>query len=216
MKLQLALDLLDEQRAMEVVRAVGTYFDVIEVGTSLLKLSGIAIVPKIRVLCPDKEVFVDSKVLDGPEREATLMCASGAHFFSMLGCATDTAAAKVLAIAKRRLVKVVFDLQSVDDYCKRSRRLVELGAEYLCVHKNTACGEDLLSSFREFLAIRKISQLPIFLAGGINLASFPQIKEMLAPEYAIIGGAILDSENMVEAASRFRELADSYTAKANG
>jgi hypothetical protein len=31
---------------------------------------------------------------------------------------------------------------------------------------------------------------------------------MLSPEYAIIGGAILDSENMVEVASHFRELAD--------
>ncbi|MDR3588199.1 MAG: orotidine 5'-phosphate decarboxylase [Negativicutes bacterium] len=208
MKLQLALDLLDEGRAMEVVRSVGGYFDVIEVGTSLLKLGGIGIIPRIKALCPDKTVFVDTKVLDGPEREATLMCASGTDFFSMLGCATDTAVAKVLGVAKARGVKVVFDLQSVDDYRQRSRRLKELGAEYLCVHKNTACGEDLLGSFQEFLEIKRLTGLPIFLAGGITAATLPEIKKVLDPYCAIIGGAILDAGNLAETAARFRELAD--------
>lgn len=208
MKLQLALDLLDECRAIEVVRTAGSYFDVIEVGTSLLKLSGIGIVPKIKALCPDKEVFVDTKVLDGPGREANLMCASGTSFFSMLGCATDAAVAKVLSIAKTRGVKVVFDLQSVDDYRKRCQRLQELGAEYLCVHKNAACGEDLLSSFHEFLDIKERTGLPIFLAGGINMASLPQVKTVLHPDYAIIGGAILNAKDIRETASQFRELAD--------
>lgn len=208
MKLQLALDVLDECRAVEIVRSAGKYFDVIEVGTSLLKLSGVSIVPKIRAICPGKEIFVDAKVIDGPEREATLMCASGAGFFSMLGCATDTAIAKVLQIAKAKNVKVVFDLQSTDNYQRRCKRLQELGVEYLCVHKNAACGEDLQSSFQEYWEIKKLTDLPIFLAGGITLAALKQIKQELNPEYAIIGGAILDADNISDTALKFRAIAD--------
>lgn len=208
MKLQLALDLLDECRAMEVVRAAGGYFDIIEVGTSLLKLSGVGIVPRIRALCPGKEIFLDTKVIDGPEREATLMCAAGADFFSMLACATDTAVAKVVGIVKARGAKVVFDMQSVGDYRQRSRQLRELGAEYLCVHKNADCGEDIMGSFREFQEIRDLTGLPAFLAGGVNMTSLPQIKKALNPACVIIGGAILTAKNPAATAAQFRALAD--------
>lgn len=208
MKLQLALDLLSENEALDTVSKIGKYFDIIEVGTSLLKLCGISIVSKVKAICPDKIVFVDTKAIDGPEREATLMCASGTDMFSMLACATDVSVKKVLDTANKKGTKVIFDMQSVVDYKKRCMELKALGAGYLCVHKNPDCGEDLTASFKEFIDIKELTGLPVAIAGGINLNTIEKIKEVLNPDIVIIGGAVLKAKDKTEASVKFREIAD--------
>lgn len=210
MKIQLALDLLDRQQALKVVREAGPYIDIIEVGTSLLKRCGIAIVEEIRAICPDKPLFLDMKIIDGPEREATLMARCGAEYYSMLAVASDTAVKKVLAIAGENQARVVFDLQSVADPVQRALALQTLGATMLCVHKNADCGDDPEAAFREFLDVREATGLPIALAGGINLDTLPAIRQQLNPDIAIVGGAILKASSCRDAAIAFQNIAQSY------
>lgn len=205
MKIQLALDLLDEQHALHVVRQAGRFCDIIEVGTSLLKLCGIGIASKIRAICPAQEIFIDMKSIDGPEREATLMRACRPDYYSMLACATDKAVTKVLDIARTTSSKVVFDLQSLEDPVARCIRLQELGATHVCIHKNSDCGEDLMDGLKEFLPIRSKTQLSVFVAGGIELGSLKNLDAILQPSVVIIGGAILNAEDVGEAARQFRQ-----------
>lgn len=209
MKIQLALDLLDRQQALKVVREAGSYVDIIEVGTSLLKLCGTAIVDDIRAICPDKPLFLDMKIIDGPEREATLMAQCCPQYYSMLAVASDTAVKKVLAIAGENQATVVFDLQSVPDPVKRARELQRLGATMLCVHKNADCGDDTQAAFHEFLRVREATGLPIALAGGINLQTLPDIRQQLNPGIAIVGGAILKADCCRDAARAFQNIAQS-------
>lgn len=209
MKLQLALDLLDKKEAISVVREVGSYFDIIEVGTSLLKLGGIEIVREIKKIHPNKEVFLDAKIIDGPEREATLMKMSGADYYSMLAVATDTAVTKVLNIARETNAKLIIDMQSVDQYKSRSNILKKLGVKYFCVHKNSDCGDDLAEAFQEFIDIKKITGSEISIAGGINIETLPTIKKQLNPDIVVIGGAVLKAEDKKAAAKKMREIADS-------
>lgn len=208
MKLALSIDLLDEAKALDVAARVGPYFDVIEVGTSLLKLSGVGIVRKIKALCPGKPVFVDSKIVDGPEKEALLMCQSGADMFSMLACATDQAVSTVLGIAEKHGLDVMFDMQTVVDYQGRCTRLKSLGARYLCVHKSADCGENLVGSFREYLEIQRLCGLQMAIAGGVDIDMLEQVKPILAPNIVIIGKAVVNVSDMEEKARRLREIAD--------
>lgn len=208
MKLLLSIDLLDESRALEVAAQVGSYFDVIEVGTSLLKSSGVSIVQKIKTCCPGKPVFVDSKIIDGPEKEAQLMCQSGADMFSMLACATDQAISTVLRIAEQHGVDVMFDMQTVADYRGRCTRLKALGARYLCVHKSADCGENLVGSFREFLEIQRLCGLQMAIAGGIDIDMLEQAKPILAPDMVIIGKAVVNAPDMEEKSRLLRQIAD--------
>ena len=209
MKIQLALDVLDRQQALKVVREAGPWVDIIEVGTSLLKRCGIAIVDDIRAICPDKPLFLDMKIIDGPEREAMLMAQCRAEYYSMLAVASDTAVKKVLAIAHENKARVVFDLQSVPDPVKRAQELQALGAMLLCVHKNADCGDDPEAAFHEFLHVREATGLPVALAGGINLDSLPAIKKRLDPDIAIVGGAILKASSCQDAAIAFLKIAQS-------
>lgn len=208
MKLLFSVDSLDEQFALAAISRVGQYFDLIEVGTSLLKLSGIGIIKKIKDCCPGKPVFVDSKIIDGPEREATLMCQSGADMFSMLALASDQAITTVLEIAGKNGVEVMFDMQRVEDSRARSGRLKMLGARHLCVHKNADCGESLISSFRECLDIQSLGGIQMAIAGGVDVPTLEQIRPILSPEYVIVGKAVLNAPDMELAARQFREMAD--------
>ena len=216
MKIQLALDLLDEQQALHVVRQAGRFCDIIEVGTSLLKLSGIGIVSKIRAICPEQEIFVDMKIIDGPEREATLMRACRPDYYSMLACATDKAVKKVLDVARLTSSNVVIDLQSVDNPVERCVRLHELGATHICIHKNSDCGEDLMAGLKDYLPIRSKTPLSIFVAGGIGLESLSELQGILQPTGVIIGGAILNAADVGEAAKQFRQKADLIGGKKHG
>ena len=209
MKVQLALDLIDEQQALDITRQVGRFCDIIEIGTSLLKLSGVGIVQKIRAICPDRHVFVDIKIIDGPEREATLMRSCRPDYYSMLACANDTAVVKVLEIAALTQSQVVFDLQSVADPVARCIRLQELGAKHVCVHKNAACGENLLEGLQEYIPIRERTDLSVFVAGGIGLEGIGEVRKLLRPECVIIGSAILNASDRITVAQKFRSVADS-------
>ena len=208
MKLIFSVDSLDETKALDAVRRASPFFDMIEVGTSLLKLSGVGIVAKIKACCPDKPVFVDSKIIDGPEREATLLCDAGVDMFSMLALASDQAVEKVLAIAKARGVEVMFDMQRVEDCKARSARLKMLGARHLCVHKNADCGDSLIGSFRECLDIQSLGGVQMAIAGGVDVPTLAQIKPILSPEYVIVGKAVLNADDMEASARLFREMAD--------
>jgi 3-keto-L-gulonate-6-phosphate decarboxylase len=209
MKLVLSIDLLDERRALEVAAQAEPFFDMVEIGTSLLKLSGVGVVERMRQRCSGKPVFVDSKIIDGPEKEAKLMCQSGASMFSMLACASDQAVSTVLEIADQAGVDVMFDMQRVVDYEGRCVRLKTLGARYLCVHKNPDCGENLVSGFREYLAIQRLSGLSMAIAGGVNLEALAQVKPILAPEMVIIGKAVTMAPDVAMAARAFREMVGS-------
>lgn len=208
MKLIFVVDPLDEIQALDAVAKVGRYFDLIEVGTNLLHLCGIGIVKKIQAIWPDKPVYVDSKIIDGPERAATLMCSSGAQMFSMLALASDQAISAVLKIARTHGVDVMFDMQRVQDYRARSARLKALGARYLCVHKNADCGDSLIGSFRECLDIQNLGGIHMAIAGGVDVPTLAQIKPILTPAYVIVGKAVLTAQNMENTARQFREMAD--------
>ncbi|MCR9385434.1 orotidine 5'-phosphate decarboxylase / HUMPS family protein [Vibrio metoecus] len=208
MKLQLALDLLNKDEAISVVKEVGSYFDIIEVGTSLLKLYGINIVDEIKAIHPGKDIFLDAKIIDGPEREATLMNMSDANYYSMLAVATDTAVSKVLNIAEKNNAKVILDMQSVNDYKNRSIELKQLGVKYFCVHKNSDCGDDLAEAFAEFIDIKEITGAEVSIAGGINTETLPTIKDQLNPDIVVIGGAVLKVSDKLSVAQKMRAIAD--------
>jgi 3-hexulose-6-phosphate synthase len=213
MKIQLALDLLDEVDALEAARAASPFVDIVEVGTSLLKSVGSGIVGKIRAACPGKLVFVDMKIIDGPEREAKLMARAGADMYSMLAVATDVAVRKVLAVAAENRAAVVFDMQSAPAPLARARELKALGAEWLCVHKNADCGDDQTEAFREYLDLKQATGLPVALAGGIDATTLPEIGRRLAPDVVIVGGAILHAADPATAARRLRAIADRAEAE---
>lgn len=203
-RIQLALDLLDPDEALDVVARAGAHVDVVEVGTSLLKGAGLGVLDRVRELTGDTPVFVDTKIIDGPHREATLMSRVRPDYYSMLAVASDTAVRTVLGVAADTGSRVVFDLQSVPDAVARAERLADLGATAVCVHENPDCGADLRAGFAEARTLRERTDLEIFIAGGISLRTIGLVRDALRPDVVIVGGGILAAADPAEAAAAFR------------
>ncbi|MCY7288092.1 MAG: orotidine 5'-phosphate decarboxylase, partial [Cryobacterium sp.] len=61
MKLQVAMDVLTTDAALELAAKVAPYVDIIELGTPLIKAEGLRAVTAIKAAHPDKTVFADLK-----------------------------------------------------------------------------------------------------------------------------------------------------------
>lgn len=64
MKLQLALDLVDINGAIEVVKEVESHVDVVEIGTPVVINEGLKAVKEVKKAFPDMTVLADLKIMD--------------------------------------------------------------------------------------------------------------------------------------------------------
>lgn len=65
MKLQLALDELKLEEALEFAERVKDYVDIIEIGTPFVIAEGMNAVRTFKERFPDKEILSDEKIMDG-------------------------------------------------------------------------------------------------------------------------------------------------------
>ena len=99
MKLQVAIDLLTTEAALELAGQVAEYVDIIELGTPLIKAEGLPVITAIKNAHPDKIVFADLKTMDAGELEADIAFKAGADLVTVLGAADPGHAAKELRAA---------------------------------------------------------------------------------------------------------------------
>jgi 3-hexulose-6-phosphate synthase len=115
MKLQVAMDVLTVDAALELAGKVAEYVDIIELGTPLVKNAGLTAVTAVKTAHPDKIVFADMKTMDAGELEAGIAFSAGADLVSVLGSADDSTIAGAVKAAKAHNKGVVVDLIGVED-----------------------------------------------------------------------------------------------------
>lgn len=72
MKLQLALDDITLEDAMELVDKVHDYVDIVEIGSPFIIDCGMEPVKRIKAKYPELEVLADTKIMDAGDYEAEL------------------------------------------------------------------------------------------------------------------------------------------------
>ena len=77
-KIQLALDTLDGDHALELAQLAAPFVDILEAGTPLIKSVGICIVTKLKAAHPDKTILADLKSSDVGAYEADMAFRAGA------------------------------------------------------------------------------------------------------------------------------------------
>ena len=114
-KLQVALDLLSTEDAKEMLKKVGDYVDIIELGTPLMVSEGADVIREIKPLYPEKTVFADIKIMDGGSIMADIAFQAGADMVSVLAQANDATIQDVIKTAKKYHGKVLVDMCAVKD-----------------------------------------------------------------------------------------------------
>lgn len=93
MELQLALDLVNIPEAIELVKEVEQYIDVVEIGTPVVINEGLRAVKEIKEAFPQLKVLADLKIMDAGGYEIMKASEAGADIITVLG-ATDDATIK--------------------------------------------------------------------------------------------------------------------------
>ncbi|WP_413249062.1 3-hexulose-6-phosphate synthase [Sinomonas flava] len=203
MKLQVAIDLLTTEDALELAEKVAEYVDIIELGTPLVKSEGLSVITAIKDAHPDKIVFADLKTMDAGELEADIAFKAGADLVTVLGTADDSTIAGAVKAAKAHNKGVVVDLISVQDKATRAKEVRALGAKFVEMHagldEQAKPGYDL----NGLLRAGEESRVPFSVAGGVNITTIGAVQRAGA-EVAVVGGGIYAADDPALAAKELR------------
>jgi 3-hexulose-6-phosphate synthase/6-phospho-3-hexuloisomerase len=213
-KLQLALDLLETDRAIDIARETIEYVDWIEVGTPLIKSEGMAAVRAIKSAFPDRTIIADMKTMDTGAIEVEMAAKSGADIVAVLGDADDSTIEDAVRSAGKYGVALMADLLSVDDPVDRAKKLVELGIDYICIHVGIDQQMKGMDTLDVLERVVNTVNVRIAVAGGLDPETAAQAATAGA-EIIIVGGAITRSADAATAAGAIREAIDRGSASAS-
>lgn len=206
MKLQLALDLVNIPQAIEVVKKVEPFIDIVEIGTPVINKEGLKAVAEVKAAFPNLEVLADVKIMDAAAYEVSNAAAAGADIVTILAQAEDSSIKGAVEEAKKLGKKILVDMIAVKDIKTRAAELDKLGADYICVHTGydmQAEGKDSFEDLRTIKSVVKNAKTAI--AGGIKLETLPEVIKA-QPDLIIVGGGITSKENKATEAEKIQKM----------
>jgi len=213
--LQVALDIVNLNRALEIARKViegGA--DIIEVGTPLIKRYGTLPIKAIEAEFPDVKILADSKTIDAGAIEASIMFEAGADMMTVLGLADNVTIAYALDVAEEFGCEIVIDLINVREVVERALELYDFGLRNFCFHIGIdiqrARKASVITLLSEIEELKKVTNIKAFVAGGIKLKDLQHILK--APvNVVVVGNAIIHSHDPLGATKRFKEILKKYS-----
>ena len=205
MKLQLALDDVTFEDAMELLEKVNTYVDIVEVGSPFIIARGMEPVRRIREKYPQLEVLADTKIMDAGEYEAEETFLAGADYCTVLGVTDILTIKGCLKAAKKYGKRVMVDMICVENVPERVAEIETAGVNFIGVHVGVdqqAAGITPLGKLAELKKCVKYSEISV--AGGIRLETIEAYKK-LTPDVVIVGSGITHAEDPAAAARSLYE-----------
>ncbi len=200
MKLQIAVDIADTERVLEIAEQVHDIVDIYEVGTPVIMKEGMRPVRALKERYPDLCVLADTKIMDGGALECEDVCEAGADIVTVLALADNATIAEVAETAHRYDRKVLADLICVRDIPGRAKELADMGVDYIGVHTGVdmqKAGRTPLKDLEEL--ILAVDSAKTAVAGGVKIDTIDAYA-VLEPEIIIAGGALCHAENIRQAA----------------
>lgn len=203
-RLQVALDAITLNGALDLIEKIQADVDIVEVGTPLMMHYGMNVVEKLFQNFPKLPVLCDAKIMDAGNYEAGLAFDAGAEYVTVLALADDLTIQGVTKAAHDRNKKVVVDLINVTDL-NRIEKLEQFGVDVIAIHTGAdaqAAGQSPLDDLKEIRPLVKKADLAV--AGGIKTNTIEKyLKEK--PEIVIVGGGILNQADSVAAAHKLHQ-----------
>jgi 3-hexulose-6-phosphate synthase len=189
-KIQLAMDTLDFNHALELARLTSAYVDIIEAGTPLIKSVGIEIVRKLRAAYPNKLILADLKSSDVGAYEANMAFEAGADVVTTQGITTLATITEVQREADKWKRRAEVDMTGVKDVVARAREVQAVGVSLVLYHRSIdeEVTAGALWDERAVQTVRTLCEmgLDVAIAGGVNLDVLPLLKGV--PLYGIVIG----------------------------
>lgn len=205
MKLQLALDDITLEQALELVEQVQDYIDIIEIGTPMVIEYGMEPVRRMKQRFPALEVLADLKIMDAGRYEAEEALKAGADYITVLGVTDNLTIKGCVEAANAYNAQAVVDMICVPDLAERIHTVEQLGAHYVSVHVGVdqqAAGRTPLDDLKIMSAA--VTTAKVSVAGGISAPTAPSYLA-LRPDILIVGSGITHAEDPKHAAKAIHD-----------
>ena len=196
MKLQIALDLVTSDEALEMVDQIHDIIDIVEIGTPMIMREGMIPVRRIKAKYPYVTVLADTKIVDGGDIESADACEAGADILTVLALADNETVKAVIETAHRFDKKVMADLICVKNIPERAKELEAMGMDYICVHTAVdvqRLGKTPLDDLKELVCAVPANISAV--AGGVSLKTIDLYKAE-NPEIIVAGGSLTKAEDL--------------------
>lgn len=204
MKLQIAFDLLDLDKALSLAATLEQYADIFEVGSLLIYKYGDTAVKHFKQAFPRKPILADAKIVDRSKDTVTLFSQAGADWITVMAGAGRNITHTACTVAHELGKKIMLDLLDASSLGQAALEAKSLGADALLFHKPTEEDEQLLFADR-WEMVRGNTTLPIFVTAQVtreNIAEFLSI----GATGIIIGNTITKASNAQEEAAYFASI----------
>ena len=203
-KLQLALDFVELERAINIAKEAENFVDMIEVGTPLIKSEGMNAVRKFRKDFPDKEICADMKTMDVGRTEVEMAAKAGADIVGILGASDYSMLFECLKAGRNYGCKIMVDMLNVENLMEKAKKIQEFAPEaYICVHLGIDQQMKGMKISQEVEKLAKAGINNIAVAGGINSENVGELAKFCT--LIIVGAAITKSRNVAESAGKLKE-----------
>ncbi len=213
--LQLALDFIDLPRAIKVAKEAvhSGMVDLIEIGTPLIKSEGVRAITEIKSILKSEfkesqlyniKFVADMKTMDVGRTEVEIAAKAGADIVCILGVAHDETLKESIQAAKNYGCEIMVDMLAVENVLERIKVIQEFGPDYFGFHipiDQQMRGE---INFDFVSQIKKITNVPIAVAGGINSETAVDAVNAGA-DIIIVGGAITKSKDVTKSIQEIKQ-----------
>ncbi len=210
-KLQIALDLLDLDKALNIALEVADYIDHVEAGTPLIKKYGMKAVETLDKNI-DKPIVADMKIMDTGELEAKLAYEYGADYVTVLAAAHTKTIEDVIMAAKEEGKGSMVDTIAIENPSIVIEKLgrLDVKPDYVLIHSGIDMQVSGITPEKLILgAGEKLREYKLGVAGGINLNNLHRIIGFKEIELIIVGGGLTKTENPRDVARKMKEYLQS-------
>ncbi len=215
--LQIAIDVIDESQALKIAGIVGDACRnrlvecdrlIVEAGTPLIKLFGMAILPKLKLASPSTLLVADLKIADVGKLEAGLAYSFQADRVSVLALAPRSTLRSVLEAGIEYGKGVIVDFIGVSDLMTRAEAVAGLVREVAFPEEDLVFefhrgideerGRPAEEFFREVVHVaeylrKTLPRSKIAVAGGLTPQLKQEIKALLDADIYVVGRYITSS-----------------------
>ena len=210
--LQLALDLLNKERALTIAAdAIKGGADWLEAGTPLIKSEGMDIIRLLKKEFPDNPLVADMKTMDTGAFETEMAAKAGADVVCILAAADNSTITDALRSGKKYGTKIMADLIGVTDKLTRAKEVEKLGVDFLCLHVGIDEQMQAKNPITLLSEVIKKTSIPVAVAGGLNSETAAEVVS-LGASIIIVGGAITKAKNVMKATQHIKQAITTKTA----
>ena len=209
--LQVALDLLDLEKAITIALDVADYVDYIEAGTPLIKKFGLEAIERLSKEV-EKPIVADMKTMDTGYLEASIAYEAGAAFTTVLGVSGKYTIREALRAREDYGRGLMIDTIGIADLKEFLGDILneKLIPDYILLHSGIDMQHMGITPFKWLKEVKEFEgKLSFGVAGGINIDNVHMLKEFRFIKLVIVGGGIIKEDDPRKAASELKEVLSS-------